>query len=75
MTLDREALRNSMTDLAQLVKTINRLGYRRGIFNNGLEVITTQDASDWVAQPCLSMRQAEFWHRQWPMVPSVDMGR
>lgn len=74
--LNRELLRAAMSvSPLEVVKVINRQGYRRGVFENGLEVIASADAGDWVALPGFSMRQAPEFLRQWSLVPAVDMGR
>ena len=74
--LNREALRNAMAmGPMELVKAVNRLDYRRGQFENGLEVIANEDGSDWVGLPSFSMRQAVAFYQQWLLVPAVDMGK
>ena len=74
--LDRGALRAAMAiSPMEVIKVVNRLDYRRGTFENGLEVIADADGDDWVALPSFTIRQANEFFRQWIMVPSVDMGR
>lgn len=64
-----------MSGPVEVALSLPRLGYVRGRFENGLEVIATKDGGDWVAQPTYSMREADRYLRAWSMVPAIDMGR
>lgn len=77
MKLDREALRRARKSggaLAVIAKC-NLLGYVRGRFENGVDVIATPDAQDWVMFPPYTMREADRVIRQMDFMPVVDMGR
>ena len=78
-TLNRDALRNALVTSGPLavITAMNRLGYVRGRFDNGLEVIATPDGGDWTMAPLsyVTMRLADKWHAQWKRLPVVDMGR
>lgn len=78
-TLNRDALRNALVTGGPLavIAVINRLGYVRGRFDNGVEVISTRDGGDWTMPPMsyVTMRLADKWHAQWARLPVVDMGR
>lgn len=73
--LNREMLRQAFFTRGEsaLIVAINKSDYRVGQFENGSEVITTDDASDWIALPTANF-SAWFWV-QWDMIPRVDMGR
>lgn len=74
--LNRQALREALPGgPLEVLKAVNRLGYRRGVFENGLEVIADAKGDDWVGLPAFTMRQAPAFFRQWALVPAVDMGR
>lgn len=75
--INRDALSRHlyMSGPVELAKSLPRLGYVRGRFNNGLEVIATKDGGDWIMQPSFSMRQADAYYREWEKLPVVNMGR
>lgn len=76
MTLDRNKLRlAAQMGGLHLLNTATRLGYRRGVFRNGLEVIATPDGADWIQLPTGAMRMHPFFEAAWTVFPEVDMGR
>ena len=75
LTIDREALRAKLPDPIAVIREANRLGYSRGQFGNGLEVIAAADGSDYVAGPSFTMRQARDYMKARLLLPVVDMGR
>ncbi len=71
--LNREALRAALNrGPAEVIKAANKLGYCRGIFENGLAVLTTPDADDWLFVPQAVLEVAQ---NQFNMMPEIDMGR
>lgn len=75
MQLNRDALRAALPDPVAVIHTAESLGYCRGRFDNGVDVITTPDADDWIMPPTCTMRQADRFWRAFDRLPAVDMGR
>jgi hypothetical protein len=74
--LNRDALRAKLSaGPVAVIEEANRLGYCRGLFESGLEVIATPDGKDYIHPPSYTMRQAHAFIRAMSLLPAVDMGR
>ena len=73
--IDRELLleRQRAEGPESVVRLAKKLGYKRGRFANGLEVIVTADGKDWIYPPMYSMRQATGFLREFARMPQLEM--
>ena len=75
-TLNRDALRSKLKEgPAAVVNEARRLGYVRGRFDNGLEVIATPDCTDYIFAPSYTMRQSREFFAAWELMPVEEMGK
>ena len=74
MNLNRDAIRAKLGGgpMAVIIEA-KRLGYKRGRFNNGIEVITSADGSDWIHPPTCSMREFKAFNKAWNALPLLVM--
>ncbi len=67
--LDREQLGAAIVNgPVAVIHEAKRLGYCRGRFSNGMEVIAHRDG-DWVSAPTFTMREERAFCRAWDTLP------
>lgn len=74
MNLNRDAIRAKLGGgpVAVIIEA-RRLGYKRGRFSNGIEVIASADGSDWIHPPTHSMREFKAFSKAWNALPLLVM--